>query len=104
MSPDKPVTQAELEAALNTQSERLIELMRGMLEHVENALMERMRDMQTEILRGFGTWAENQSLRLNKLEADHHNLDTSATQRLANVEHRLLEIEKRLLMEPPKPH
>lgn len=67
-------------------------------------LMGRMRDMQTEILRDFCTWSKNQSIRLSKLEANNHNLDTTTTQRLANVEHRLLEIEKRLLMESPKPH
>ena len=65
-------------------------------------IVEGMRDMQTEILRGFGTWAENQSLRLSKVEADHRNLDTTAATRLANVEHRLLEIEKRLLLHPPQ--
>jgi hypothetical protein len=49
-------------------------------------LVEQMRDIQTEILRGFGAWTEAQTLRL------------------AIVETRLLEIEKRLLMEPPKLH
>jgi heme oxygenase len=72
------------------------------LHESEERIVEHMRDMQTEILRGFGTWSENQSIRLTKVEADHRNLDVSSTMRLANLEHRLLEIEKRLLMEPPK--
>lgn len=87
-------------AAVNAKLEKLETALR----ETEDRILESMRDMQTEILRGFGTWAENQSLRLTKAEADHRNLDTAATMRLANVEHRLLEIEKRLLMEPPKPH
>jgi hypothetical protein len=75
-----------------------------MFSEVEERLMERMQDMQTNILRDFSTWAESQTFRLCKLEVDHRTPDDTATQRLANVEHRLLEIEKRLLMEPPKPH
>ena len=67
-------------------------------------LVEQMRDIQTEILRGFGAWTEAQTLRLVKVETDHKTLDATATQRLAIVETRLLEIEKRLLMEPPKLH
>ncbi len=61
-------------------------------------LTETMRDMQTEIIRGFHVFSTGVDIRLRKLEADHVNLDTSATLRLANVEQRLLEIEKRLLM------
>jgi hypothetical protein len=81
-----------------------LDVLKTGIQDSEDHLTERMRDMQTEILRGFGMWAENQSIRLTKVEADHRNLDTTATQRIANLEARLLEIEKRLLMEPPKLH
>lgn len=97
---EKPVTHAEFKTALGDTETRLIET----LAETEDRLIEKMRDMQTEILRAFEIFASGQDLRLTKLEADHRNLDTTATQRLALVEHRLFEIEKRLLMEPPKPH
>lgn len=86
---EKPVTKAELDSALSTQSERLIEV---------------MRDMQTEILRAFQAFSAGQTLRLRKLEADHSNLDAATSGRMEALEHRLFEIEKRLMMEPPKPH
>lgn len=51
-----PVTQAQLDAALKTQTEHLVES---------------MRDMQTEILRGFAAHVDGLTLRLRKIEADH---------------------------------
>lgn len=84
---EKPVTKAEMDAALSALSERLIEV---------------MRDMQTEILRAFQAFSAGQTLRLRKLEADHSNLDASISGRMEAVEGRLFEIEKRLMMEPPK--
>jgi hypothetical protein len=86
---EKPVTKAELDSALSALSERLIEV---------------MRDMQTEILRAFQAFSAGQTLRLRKLEADHSNLDAAISGRMEAVEGRLFEIEKRLMMEPPKQH
>jgi hypothetical protein len=97
---EKPVTHAELKTALHATETRLTEI----VAETEDRLIEKMRDMQTEILRAFEIFASGQDIRLTKLEADHRNLDTTSTQRIANVERRLFEIEKRLLMEPPKPH
>ena len=59
-------------------------------------LTERMRDMQTEILRGFAAYADAVSIRIRKLEADGGNLDTALSGRMEILERRLLEIEKRL--------
>jgi hypothetical protein len=59
-------------------------------------LVERMRDMQTELLRGFAAHADGMTIRVRKVEADHSNLDAAASGRIEIVERRLLEIEKRL--------
>lgn len=62
----------------------------------EERLTERMRDMQTELLRGFEAYSSGQTIRLRKLEADHSNLDTSVTGRMDVLETRLRQIEQRL--------
>ena len=40
------------------------------LEGMENRLVEKMRDMQTELLRGFESFSAAQTIPLRKLEAD----------------------------------
>ena len=77
-------------------------LMDTRLNATEERLVEKMRDMQTEILRGFGSWSEGQTVRVTKLESEHSILNDSSTRRIALLEQRMFEIEKRLLMEPPK--
>ena len=59
-------------------------------------LVERMRDMQSEILRGFAAYADAVNIRIRKLEVDSGNLDTALSGRMEVLERRLLEIEKRL--------
>ena len=44
------------------------------LEAMEERLTERMRDMQTETLRGFEAFSAGQVLRVRKVEADHSTL------------------------------
>ena len=70
----------------------------------EGRRVEKMRDMQTELLRGFEAFASGQTIRLRKVEADQSNLNTAAGGRLDVVESRLLQIELRLgLQQPNKP-
>jgi hypothetical protein len=64
------------------------------LERREHALTERMRDMQTELLKAFLPFREQVSLREQALEARQHTLDA----RQGVLEHRLGEIEKKLLL------
>lgn len=47
------------------------------LEAMEGRLVEKMRDMQTELLRGFAAFSEGQTFRLRKVEVDHSNLDVA---------------------------
>ena len=62
----------------------------------EERLIEKMRDMQTELLRGFESFSAGQTIRLRKVEADQSNLDASVRGRVDIVEARLLQIEIRL--------
>ena len=66
------------------------------LQSMEERLTERMRDMQTELLRGFSSFAAGQTIRLRKVEADQSNLDAALSSRVNVLESRLLEIELRL--------
>jgi hypothetical protein len=55
-----------------------------------------MRVMQTELLRGFTSFSQGQTICLRKVEADQSNLDTALSGRVNLLEGRLLEIELRL--------
>ena len=68
----------------------------GKFVDMENRLIEKMRDMQTELLRGFESFSTAQTIRLRKLEADQSNLDTSLRGRVDVLETRLTQIELRL--------
>ncbi len=70
--------------------------LREALAAMEERLVEKMRDMQTELLRGFAAFSEGQTIRLRKVEADQSNLDTALSARVNVLEKRLLEIEIRL--------
>ena len=63
---------------------------------IVTSLREKMRDMQTELLRGFASFSSGQAIRLRKVEADQSNLDTALSGRVSVLESRLLEIELRL--------
>jgi hypothetical protein len=69
----------------------------GDIRQSEERMQEFMRGLQTELLRGFASFNEGFNTRLRKLEADHSNLDVSATMRLANVEERLARLEMKML-------
>jgi hypothetical protein len=78
---DKQWIKSQIKEATNAQTE---------------VLVEKMREMQTELLRGFAAFSEGQTLRLRKLEADQSNLDAALSGRVDVVERRLYEIEQRL--------
>jgi SMC interacting uncharacterized protein involved in chromosome segregation len=74
------------------------------LKDMEARLVEKIRDSQTELLRGFEKFQTANNIRMRKLEANVSNLDTSATMRLENLEERVLEIEKKLIRGNGKPN
>ena len=73
------------------------------LQELKNDLMEFSRGLQDELLRGFEVFAKASEARLRRLENGHLTLsadDAAMNERLARVESRLLEIEKKLLRAP----
>jgi hypothetical protein len=72
------------------------EELKSYLEGMETRLTEKMRDMQTELLRGFEAFSAGQTIRLRKVEADQSNLDAALSGRVNILEARLAQIEQRL--------
>jgi TolA-binding protein len=92
-----PVTREELKQELQTLQGALIEQMRDMQVRNNEALIEQMRDMQSEIIRVFMTFQESNAHRFDRVEKS----DSSLAERLAAMERRMAEIEKKLFKVPP---
>ena len=93
MDDERPATKKDL-------VELKVELT-GEMGCMEERLMEKLRDMQTELLRAFGTFQESMNLRMRNLEANTSNDTVAVKARIEIVERRLLQIERKLLLEPP---
>ena len=93
MDDERPATKKDLE-------ELKVEL-KAEMGGLEDRLLEKMRDMQTELLRAFVPFQESSSLRMRNLEANTSNDITAVKGRMDIVERRLLQIEHKLLLEPP---
>ena len=65
-------------------------------QQLEDRILEAMRDMQTELLRGMAAHSGGMTLRIRKVEADQSNLDASLSGRVEILEKRLGEIEQRM--------
>jgi hypothetical protein len=61
-----------------------------------DTIVERMRDIENELLRRLEAHSAGITIRMRKLEANQSNLDTSVSGRVEILERRLAEIEKRL--------
>ncbi len=68
----------------------------GRLVEAEERLMEGMRDVQTEMLKAFYSFAKSTEAKLQDSEISDHLI----RQRVSAVESRLTEIERRLNMPP----
>ena len=90
------VTKADLDAALGSLEQRLMQQFERQREYID----ERARDMQTELLRGFRSYQESMSVKVAKLTADVSNIDTATDKRIAIVEERLAELERRIAQRP----
>lgn len=71
------------------------------LDAVKDSLIEHMRDMQTELLRGYSEFARSSDLRMRKIEADTSNINESTTRRLASLEMQVHEIRVKIALDPP---
>jgi hypothetical protein len=90
--PNQPATKADLEAL----EQRLVQQFERQREYID----ERARDMQTELLRGFRSYQESMTVKVAKLTADVSNIDTATDKRIAIVEERLAELERRIAQRP----
>jgi hypothetical protein len=73
-----------------------IEKLRSEVNHGYNDLVERIDDSKTELLRAFYGFAETNQARMASIEASDIGLRT----RVATLENRVLEVEKRLNLPP----
>ena len=100
----QPVTKQDL-AALETRMDAkfvaLEERIDAKLKSFTQDLMEFSRGLQTELLRGFETYARGNDIRLRNLEVNTSNDSLALKQRVAELEGRVLQVEKRLILEPP---
>jgi hypothetical protein len=113
---DQPLTRADLLEVLAVFKKELVDTIEGRLEATKkelggqiqaslggqiqalrDELIEVARDNQTELLNAFIPYQEGANLRMHVLEQK----DASVTARMAILERRLQQIEKKLLLEPP---
>ncbi len=80
-----PVTRAELREELAAFESRF-----------ESRIIGRMREMETALVTAFHSYATGVSVRFRKIEAEVTNIDTATLARLAALEDRVLEVERRL--------
>ncbi len=83
--------------ALGTRLDALETRVDGLETHLIEVIEEKVRDAQTEILRGFIAFQNSNAPRMRKMEADLSNIDASTSQRLEILEARMFEVEKKLL-------
>ena len=86
---NEPVTRAELQAELQRE-------LAALESRLESSLIGRMRDMETALLTAFHSYSRGVSVRFRKIEADVSNIDAAANARLAALEDRIMEVERRL--------
>ena len=73
-----------------------IEQLRSEMTHQYNDLVERMADGETRLLNAFYGYAQSNSKRLTEMEGN----EVAIRSRIATIENRLMEVEKRLNMPP----
>ena len=94
---------SDVTGALVATEQRLTDALAAAEEGILERTQEMVRDAQTELLRGFVAYSERENIQLRKLRADVSNVDASTEERMAILERRLFEIEKRLFIIPPPP-
>ena len=94
---DGPVTHNQLRTELVALEERLDGKIDVRLRELEDRLIERMRDMQSEIVHVFMEFQARNEDR----DALQEKTAAVLSDRVASVERRLRQIEAKLLLEPP---
>jgi hypothetical protein len=103
-SDNTPATKADLESLEQRLDERFAQFDRSLEQRLdqrfaqfEDKLIETMRDMQTELLRGFAAHIDGLTVRMRKIEADQNNLDAATSPRLALLEQQVTQMNIRLM-------
>jgi hypothetical protein len=100
--PNAPATKADLADLRSevkadiTAVKQDIEQLRSEMNHGYNDLVERMADAETRLLKAFYDFAQSNHQRVTLLEGNEAGIRS----RLATLEDRLLQVEKRLNMPP----
>lgn len=98
IAPDgTPVTKSELKAELKLFEEHVVQRFDTTAKELRDYIDERTRDLQTEVLRAFGDYQQAQTTRFRHMKADLGNLNTATDERLAALEMRVANFEKRLI-------
>jgi ABC-type phosphate transport system auxiliary subunit len=87
---------AELRSELQSEIRQNSDQLRSEFQHGFDDLKESLRDMQTELLRAFYSFAQSTEVKLKDSEV----ADFMLRQRLSAVESRVTEIEKRINLPP----
>jgi phage shock protein A len=87
---------ADLEERLTGSMRELEDRLTGSMRELEERIMESMRDIQTEMLKGFYGFTQTVSARFQEQD----QTEISLKRRIATMEDRILEIEKRLNFPP----
>jgi len=90
---EQKVTAVERKVAAVEQN---VQMHRGETNHQYNDLVERIDDLKTEMLRAFYAFATGEQKRMTQIEGNEATLRS----RIATIEDRLLEVEKRLNIPP----
>lgn len=95
---NSPITTADLQAVLERHFAKTVSTRLNAMEH---RLLDDAHRSHSEIASLFESTVARQDIRLRRLEVEQQNMDASLSGRMAIVERRLFEIEKKLLIRPP---
>ena len=94
---DAPATRKDLDQLKKEILDGVQEVVQGSKREILEEVQEVVRDSQTEILKAFLPYQAGQDVRLRLMEVTGAGI----TERMAILERRLSEIEKKLLLNPP---
>jgi|GEM_PF-2109493 uncharacterized protein Yka (UPF0111/DUF47 family) len=102
---ERPITRSEMLELFAAQKAdtraEMLGLFAAQKQEILDGVQEQIRDSQTEILKAFLPYQESTNLRLRVVETNLSNTDAVLTARMAVLERRLQEIEKKLFFNPP---
>jgi len=86
--------------ALDEQDKRWIS---DHIQKVEHRLTQRLHETETKLLGAFFGYQEHWEVRFRRISADVSNINSASELRINNLEQRVIELEKRLLLGGPPP-